>query len=143
MTDLPLHRIPSPRCSDVSTGSMALPRASIPSAKCRAISASSLIETQSCSPSGDEDRTMTTRIPLHRGKTLHVLGALLGLSAALGACMPQTTEIATTASVSDDYRHRHPIAVTEANRSIVVFIGQARGGLSGSQRTDVTGLART
>jgi len=29
---------------------------------------------------------MTTRNPLHRGKTLHVLGALLGLSAALGAC---------------------------------------------------------
>jgi pilus assembly protein CpaD len=85
---------------------------------------------------------MTTRIPLHRGKTLHVLGALLGLSAALGACMPQTTEI-VTASVSDDYRHRHPIAVTEANRSIVVFVGHARGGLSGSQRTDVMGVAQT
>jgi len=42
---------------------------------------------------------MTTRIPLHRGKALHVLGALLGLSAALGACTSQTTEIATTASV--------------------------------------------
>ena len=27
---------------------------------------------------------MTTRIPLHLSKTLHVLGALLGLSAALG-----------------------------------------------------------
>jgi pilus assembly protein CpaD len=86
---------------------------------------------------------MTTRIPLHRGKTLHVLGALLGLSAALGACTPQTTEIATTASVPDDYRHRHPIAVTEANRSIVVFVGHARGGLSGSQRTDVMGVAQT
>src|SRR4051794_7305044 len=83
---------------------------------------------------------MTTRIPLHRVKAVHVLGALLGLSAALGACTPQTTEI-VTASVSDDYRHRHPIAVTEANHSIVVFVGHARGGLSGSQRTDVTGLA--
>jgi pilus assembly protein CpaD len=79
---------------------------------------------------------MTTRIPLHRVKAVHVLGALLGLSAALGACTPQTTEI-VTASVSDDYRHRHPIAVTEANHSIVVFVGHARGGLSGSQRTDV------
>src|SRR5215208_7299882 len=143
MTDLRRHPIPSPRCSGASTGPMALPPASIPSTGSRAILASSLIETQSCSPSGDEDRTMTTRIPLHRGKTLHVLGALLGLSAALGACMPQTTEIATTASVSDDYRHRHPIAVTEANRSIVVFVGHARGGLSGSQRTDVMGVAQT
>ena len=34
----------------------------------------------------------TTRIPLHRGKALHMLGALLGLSAALGACTLQTTE---------------------------------------------------
>jgi pilus assembly protein CpaE len=33
--------------------------------------------------------------------------------------------------------------VTEANRSIVVFVGHARGGLSGSQRTDVMGLAQT
>src|SRR3954469_16949429 len=85
---------------------------------------------------------MTTRIPLHRVKAVHVLGALLGLSAALGACTPQTTEI-VTASVSDDYRHRHPIAVTEANHSIVVFVGHARGGLSGSQRTDVAGLAQS
>ena len=85
---------------------------------------------------------MTTRIPLHRGKALHLLGALFGLSAALGACTPQTAEI-VTASVSDDYRHRHPIAVTEADRSIVVFVGHARGGLSGSQRTDVTGLAQS
>ena len=59
-----------------------------------------------------------------------MLGALLGLSAALGACTLQSTEI-VTASVPDDYRHRHPIAVTEADRSIVVFVGHARGGLSG------------
>ena len=84
---------------------------------------------------------MTTRIPLHRVKALPMLGAaLLGLSAALGACVPHTTEI-TTASV--DYRDRHPIAVTEADSSIVVFVGHARGGLSGSQRTDVMGLAQT
>ena len=38
---------------------------------------------------------MTTRIPLHRVKALPMLGALLGLSAALGACMPHTTEIVT------------------------------------------------
>ena len=85
---------------------------------------------------------MTTRIPLHRVKALPILGALLGLSAALGACTLQSTEI-VTASVPDDYRHRHPIAVTEADRSIVVFVGHARGGLSGSQRTDVMGLAQT
>jgi pilus assembly protein CpaD len=83
---------------------------------------------------------MTTRIPLHRAKALRTLGALLGLSTALGACIPHTTEV-TTSSI--DYRHRHPIAVTEADRSIVVFVGHARGGLSGPQRTDVMGLAQT
>src|SRR5205814_498401 len=36
-----------------------------------------------------------------------------------------------------------PIAVTEANRSVVIFVGHARGGLSPSQRGDVMGLART
>jgi pilus assembly protein CpaD len=86
---------------------------------------------------------MTTTIPLHRVKASRMLGALLGVSAALGACTPQTTEIVTTASVSNDYRHRHPIAVTEANRSIVVFVGHARGGLSAPQRADVLGLAQT
>src|SRR6185295_9881748 len=140
MTALPRHPIHNPLCSGASTGSTGSPPASIPSAGCRAISASSLIEMQDCSPSGDEDRTMTTRIPLHRVKALPMLGALLGLSAALGACVPHTTEI-TTSSI--DYRDRHPIAVTEADRSIVVFVGHARGGLSGSQRTDVMGLAQT
>ena len=48
-----------------------------------------------------------------------------------------------TASVPTDYRLRHPIAVTEANRSIVIFVGHARGGLSSPQRTDVAGLAQT
>ncbi|WP_442893831.1 CpaD family pilus assembly protein [Bradyrhizobium sp. AZCC 1699] len=83
-----------------------------------------------------------TRTPFHRVKAGGLLGALLGLSATLGACTWQSTEIVTTASVSDDYRHRHPIAVTEADRSIVVFVGRGRGGLSGPQRADVMGLAQ-
>ncbi|WP_442895041.1 CpaD family pilus assembly protein [Bradyrhizobium sp. AZCC 1578] len=83
-----------------------------------------------------------TRTPLHRVKAGGLLGALLGLSATLGACTWQSTEIVTTASVSDDYRHRHPIAVTEADHSIVVFVGRGRGGLSGPQRADVMGLAQ-
>ncbi len=48
-----------------------------------------------------------------------------------------------TATVPDDYRLRHPIAVEESNHSIVIFVGQARGGLSASQRADVIGLARS
>jgi pilus assembly protein CpaD len=84
---------------------------------------------------------MTNRTPVDRYKALRLLGALAGLSAVLGAC--NTTTESVTASVPDDYRLRHPIAVEEADRSIVIFVGHARGGLSAPQRSDVTGLAQT
>ncbi len=84
---------------------------------------------------------MRRRIAVDRHRTLHLLGALAGLSVALGACTYTNGEV-VTASVPDDYRLRHPIAVREADRSIVVFVGHARGGLSASQRADVMGLAQ-
>ena len=45
--------------------------------------------------------------------------------------------------IPDDYRLRHPIAIEEANQSIELFVGQGRGGLTATQRTDVVGSART
>jgi pilus assembly protein CpaD len=90
----------------------------------------------------DEDRTMTNRIPVDRHRTLRLLSAMVGLSAALGACTSTGGEV-VTASVPNDYRLRHPIAIQEANRSVVIFVGHARGGLSASQRADVVGLAQT
>jgi pilus assembly protein CpaD len=68
-------------------------------------------------------------------------GALVGLAVVLGACTH--TDEAVTASVPGDYRLRHPIAIQEADRSVVIFVGHARGGLSASQRADVMGLAQT
>ena len=85
---------------------------------------------------------MTKRTPLDRYRTLCLLGALVGLSVALGACTNTGGEI-VTASVPDDYRQRHPIALQEADQSVVIFVGHARGGLSASQRADVIGLAQT
>src|SRR5262249_29197143 len=73
-------------------------------------------------------------------KALAQLGALVGLSVALAAC-GYTGEAVVTAGISGDYRQRPPIAVQEAKESIVIFGGQGRGGLSPSQRADVTGLA--
>jgi pilus assembly protein CpaD len=87
----------------------------------------------------DEDRTMINRTPVDRLRAVRTLSALVGLSVMLGAC--NTGAETVTASVPDDYRLRHPIAIQEANRSIMVFVGQARGGLSASQRADVMGLA--
>jgi pilus assembly protein CpaD len=85
---------------------------------------------------------MTAQTPFDRKRAaLRTAGALVGLALALGACTH--TDDALTASVPDDYRLRHPIVVQEADRSVVIFIGHARGGLSASQRADVIGLTQT
>jgi pilus assembly protein CpaD len=74
-------------------------------------------------------------------RTLRLLGALACLSAPLGACQETTKEL-VMASTPDDYRFRHPIAIEEVNKSVVIFVGHARGGLSASQQADVIGLAQ-
>lgn len=86
--------------------------------------------------------TMTNGQKVGRSRTLRAIGMLAGLSAVLGGCVwgPQAS---VTAAVPEDYRLRHPIAITEGNRSIVVFIGHGRTGLTVAQRSDVMGLART
>ncbi|MDD1528455.1 pilus assembly protein CpaD [Bradyrhizobium sp. WBOS7] len=65
--------------------------------------------------------------------------ALTGLSLMLGAC---NTAGDITQTVPTDYRQRHPIAVQEGRKSIVIFVGTARGGLSAAQHSDVAGIAR-
>ena len=87
-------------------------------------------------------RQMTSRFSADRIRALRVAGVLIGLAVVLGACQHAGPELAT-ASVPDDYRLRHPIAIQEANRSVIVFVGQARGGLSAAQRSDVMGMAQT
>ena len=85
---------------------------------------------------------MTDKIPVDRKRVFRMAGTLVGLAVVLGACT-HTDDKVTTASVPDDYRLRHPIAIQEADRSVVIFVGHARGGLSASQRADVMGLAQT
>src|ERR1700704_226712 len=84
---------------------------------------------------------MTAKVPVDRHRGFRLAGAFVGLAVVLGACT-HTDEV-LTASVPNDYRLRHPIAVQEADQSIVIFIGRARGGLSASQRADVLGLAQS
>src|ERR1700688_115389 len=85
---------------------------------------------------------MTSKTALDRYRHLRLFGALVGFAAALGACTYTGTEV-VTASVPDDYRLRHPIAIEEANRSVVIFVGQGRGGLSAVPRAHVGALAQT
>jgi pilus assembly protein CpaD len=84
---------------------------------------------------------MAPRIPVECRRVFRIAGALVGLSVVLGACT-HTDDVVATASVPDDYRLRHPIAIQESNNSLVIFVGRARGGLSAEQRADVMGLAQ-
>ena len=81
-----------------------------------------------------------TSLPVDGRRRLRLAVALMGISVALGAC--NTTEDDVTQTVPTDYRQRHPIAVQEGKRSIVIFVGHARGGLTAAQRADVMGIAR-
>jgi len=84
---------------------------------------------------------MTTTTSADRNRAFRLAGALVGLSIVLGACTHTDGE--TTASIPNDYKQRHPIAIQEADQSVVIFVGHARGGLSAAQRADVMGLAQT
>jgi pilus assembly protein CpaD len=81
-------------------------------------------------------------MPADRRRALRLAGALIGLAVTLGACKHTEQDLAT-ASVPDDYRQRHPIAIQEADHAVIVFVGRGRGGLSASQRADVMGLAQS
>jgi pilus assembly protein CpaD len=79
-------------------------------------------------------------LPVNRHRAFRLAGALFGL-AVLGACTHTGEPVAV--SYPDDYRLRHPIALQEADQSVMVFVGNARGALSASQRADVLGMAQT
>jgi pilus assembly protein CpaD len=73
---------------------------------------------------------------------LGVRGVLLAsFAAALPGCNT-TTEFDTTNSIPADYRARHPIAVKEGKKTLVVFVGSGRGGLSPVQRAEVLAFAQ-
>jgi pilus assembly protein CpaD len=86
--------------------------------------------------------TMKAKPPLGRSRAFRMAGALIGVAVVLGACK-HTEEVPPTAAAPDDYRLRHPIAIQEKDRSIVVFVGNSRGGLTALQRVDVMALAQT
>src|SRR5277367_2013255 len=133
MTGLRLRPIPNPPCWHASIEFTAFPAASN---RLRATN-TTLVLSRIEAGAG----TMTTRMIVDCNRALRIAGALIGLSVALAACTSTGGEI-TTAAIPEDYRLRHPIAIQEADQSVVIFVGNARGGLSASQRTDVIGLAQ-
>ena len=87
--------------------------------------------------------TMKAKPPADRSRALRLAATLLGLSVTLGACKTFDAPIVAAEPYPADYRLRHPIAVTEADRSIVVFIGTGRGGMTAAQRADVMDMAQS
>ena len=85
---------------------------------------------------------MKTSTSHKRSRTACVAVALVGLGLSLGGCAHDDQHV-LTASIPDDYRLRHPIAIEEANQSIVVLVGRGRGGLTAEQRADVMGVAQS
>src|SRR5207302_2009988 len=71
---------------------------------------------------------MTALIPADRNRLFRAVTALVGLVVVLGAC---THDRALVASVPEDYTLRHPIAIQEANQTVVLFVGQAIAGPCG------------
>jgi pilus assembly protein CpaD len=66
--------------------------------------------------------------------------AVGGLAAMLGGCYE--SKVAQTAAYPTDYRLRHPITIKEADRTVEVFVGRNRGGLTPAQRADVLSFAQ-
>ena len=63
--------------------------------------------------------------------------AVLGCATILSGCYNE--RLATPAAF--DYRLRHPIAIKEGPRTVQLFIGPNRGGLTPEQRADVAAFA--
>jgi pilus assembly protein CpaD len=62
----------------------------------------------------------------------------IGCAAMLTAC---NTTREYTGAVPDDLRQRHPIAIKEGVKTVELFIGSKRGGLTPAQRADVASFA--
>ena len=66
------------------------------------------------------------------------IAAVVLLAATLAGCYT-ARDVAN--DVPNDYRQRHPITLQERNRTIDIFVGTNRGGLTPSQRADVLAFA--
>ncbi|MGH6726702.1 MAG: CpaD family pilus assembly protein [Pseudolabrys sp.] len=80
-----------------------------------------------------------TRLAKRRGTVALRALAVVGLTTSLAGCYTQqmTQEIYPT-----DYRDRHPITMKQRERTVEIFLGRNRGGLTPSQRADVLAFAQ-
>jgi pilus assembly protein CpaD len=79
-----------------------------------------------------------------RGRAIGVgvRGMLIATFAAVLAGCNTTTATDTTGSIPAAYRDRHPITMKEGKKSLTLFVGAGRGGLSPMQRAEVLAFAQ-
>jgi pilus assembly protein CpaD len=75
----------------------------------------------------------------HKGSTGARCLAALGLMLFMAACT-HNAEPEITASMPVDYRDRHPIRLVDGQRSLQIFVGSVRSGLTPTQRAQVVSL---
>ncbi len=80
------------------------------------------------------------KIAERRGANALRVLAVAALATSLAGCFTQ--RVAQQEPYPTDYRERHPITLKEGERTVEVFVGRNRGGLSPSQRADVLGFAQ-
>lgn len=81
-----------------------------------------------------------TAIVGRRSRTALRLVAAAGLAVMLAGCY-KSPQVAQQA-YPNDYRERHPITLKERQRTVEIFLGRNRGGLTPSQRADVLSFAQ-
>jgi pilus assembly protein CpaD len=79
-------------------------------------------------------------LPVKRRGDIARTAAMLTCAFILAGCYA-SQQLVTPGDV--DYRYRHPIAIKEGPRTLQLFIGQSRGGLTADQRADVLAFANS
>jgi pilus assembly protein CpaD len=95
----------------------------------------------------DEETTMQivrNKIAARPGPAWLALRAFIVGGCALFVCACNTDQqVAAVPDVPTDYRLRHPITITETDRTLQVFVGSNRGELNATQRAEVLAFAQT
>src|ERR1700719_2262214 len=87
--------------------------------------------------------TVRTLITGRRGKAAALRAAIVvGCGVLVCGCQPDQ-KITAAPDVPTDYRMRHPITITEAGRTLQLFIGANRGALTGQQRAELLAFAQS
>lgn len=83
-------------------------------------------------------------VPSGRRDSVRAAAARLLASAALAMTLSGCYVAKdTTASIPNDYRQRHPIAIREGDRTVELLIGRNRGSLMPAQRAEVAAFAHS